>query len=154
ELVYLETSANTSEGIKVRVLRFDGNSWVDAGPKGPFQPPGGALAARSVRDTLGWMSTDVDGDGRADLVHVTTNKGSLGITTLFSREGSNWVLKNVPLTNSTQYPWPSISGAGSAMRWRAMDVNGDGLLDLVRNLSYSGGILMDTLFSLGDGNWQ
>lgn len=108
-----------------------------------------AIAGFGDSDVSKWRVTDVDGDGRKDLVHVLFTNPGVRIHTLRSTG-----------TGSFSYgfadPSPSF-GASDVQNWQAGDVDGDGKNDLVHVMwtSLNGGqIRAHTLFSKGFNQWS
>jgi RHS repeat-associated protein len=147
-------SGSTDGGVFVHSLSFEEN-WMDLGVAGPFKLSGGGVFNSALSDTLNWFPADIDGDKRTDLVHVVSDFGGNRLTTLRSLGRNQWELVDANLINSTSLPWRLYPGVQSTLRWRVVDVNGDGLSDLVRTLPTSNGMLVQTLFSVGDGKkWE
>jgi hypothetical protein len=71
-----------------------------------------------------WIPTDVNGDGLTDLVGLWQNGASANAAVLLS----NGTSFGSPVTNNTVGGWGTL---GKDHLWVPMDVNGDGLTDLV-----------------------
>ena len=117
--------------------------------------PGNSFTGQETRQ---WTSLDVNGDGRADLVHLSYSAvNGLVVRSLLSA-GRRWVA-------DARDAWPNFD-AGDTHNWQVLDVNGDGADDLVhiaRLPNYT--LRTDSLLSLGRGpsavaaldhptNWQ
>jgi RHS repeat-associated protein len=144
--------------LKVVLSNADGTRTV---VRQDFSLPPNSIAA-GVKD---YIVADVGGssgdgpDGRADLVIVDDAKQT--VITLLGRGDGTFALPVV-----TPYTVPvhatlrgnAIPGRGDVGNWRAMDVNGDGLTDLVHTAveqpaSGLGWLHVDTLLALGDGQF-
>ncbi len=105
---------------------------------------------RTVRDTSGadtcllecgaWAVGDVNGDGRADLIHGTDNPGNF-ITWLSNGDGTYDVVSYISRDDTCM-------GCGT---WSFGDVNGDGNTDLLHITNGPG--LVITWLSNGDGTY-
>jgi RHS repeat-associated protein len=87
-------------------------------------------------------SQDVDGDGIMDLLHMPRVKQYAVYTAQGSALAWNWVGR--PVTTAASQD-PKIDFQSNERQMREMDVNGDGLVDVV----YSAGDAYQTFFSLG-----
>src|SRR5947207_3907010 len=81
----------------------------------------------STTDT--WLQSDFDGDGKLDLVRVHGQSGNPVVFTLFTNTGTNgsgtaFTQSNATISGATHNFYPSHI-------YMAMDVNGDGKLDIV-----------------------
>jgi RHS repeat-associated protein len=85
---------------------------------------------------------DVNGQGVADIVHMPKAKNYAVFSP--SLEGSGWVLHGRAVTNRANQD-VKIDFTNDARNVRTMDVNGDGLVDVV----YSSPTEVQTFFSLG-----
>jgi hypothetical protein len=131
----------TAQGIRVHALRSnDDGSWSMA-----VHDPWPGFGATDV-DT--WRVSDVDGNGRTDLVHMMwTAPGNLRVHTLLATEGGGW---------EPQYQdvWSGF-GASDVASWRVADADGDGRSDLVHVMwSAPGNLRVHTLLSHGSGRWR
>ncbi len=102
-------------------------------------------------DNLNLSSGDIDGDGKIDLIHMPQVKTYSVYTP--ERQGSGWVWQGRQVTTASQQS-PKINFSANGMNVQRMDVNGDGLVDVV----VSTGTEIDTFFSLdrypgGDGQF-
>lgn len=137
--------ASTTVGTRIYTLLSNGDgSWEE-------KPPHDERAL-NVHDTLNWQSTDVNGDGKQDLVYVSRVQNEIRIETLISNGNGTWSNRFWPpsFTGGTHRSFPKYKP-----KWMPVDVNGDGKLDLV-NVDYklSSGLTIQTLFSNGDGTWK
>jgi RHS repeat-associated protein len=94
----------------------------------------------------GWIGTDVNGDGRGDLVHVYHKNGAPHIHTILSNGDGTW---NWVATSSF------FSGLADlyAWRWKSLDFNGDGKSDLALVTSENGqGVVYSLRSNFAPGN--
>ena len=198
DMVYVDHSAST---LRIyTLLSLGGGNWTKKAQA--FTPttqfPTNHVARR-------WFSTDVDGDGRADLVHLSFHAPlQMQVNTLLSNGDGTWTwtpssrtdpgfvagdelhwrpadingdgkgdlvyVRNIDATqtqlytllsnfapgNTTYASVPKVVAFGfpDAHNWRAADVNGDGLSDLVYVEKYSsGGVKLNYLLSIGNGTY-
>jgi hypothetical protein len=85
---------------------------------------------------------DIDGDGTADLLHMPKVKTYSVYTPKLV--GAEWAWQGRAITTASQQS-PKLDFAGHSAATRVMDVNGDGLVDVV----FSSGTEYQTFFSLG-----
>jgi RHS repeat-associated protein len=143
DLVHL-TSFNLNQSIQVNVLLAN-----SGGGFTPVYAPNSFYSGFDASDTKNWKPMDVNGDGKTDLVHLSYLDTGLRITTLLSKGDGHWTMRG----------GNDIAGFSSlsARNWHAMDVNGDGKMDLVRLSTSSDpskpdtSIVVSTLFSTGSG---
>lgn len=88
-----------------------------------------------------WQVLDINGDGRADLVHLPNNSGLVRVWT--SNGDGTFTI------SSSTY---SASADPQAGQWQILDVNGDGLTDMVHLTSGSGNVRVWR--SKGDGSFD
>lgn len=121
------------------------------------QPPGVPVAA--IADGDRWTAANVTGDPQGDLVHVDTETGD--IETLL-RDAGGWerVSQSVSVAPAAILDPGSrtngflVTTGGNGPQWSAVDVNGDGAVDLARVLSTAPGqVVIETLLSEGAGRW-
>lgn len=105
-----------------------GRSWQDVGV--------------TCRYPLAWMTGDVNGDGRADLIEPMEN-------------GAGMVDIRVSLSTGSGYSNLStsanLSPSVSSLAWLKGDVNGDGKVDLVQTFDNGGGLGINVYASTGSG---
>jgi hypothetical protein len=89
---------------------------------------------------LAWLTGDVDGDGRTDLLQPWNNNGRLAID-VYRSTGTGYAL-------GSSTPMPSGSGA---LAWLTGDVNGDGRTDIIQPWNNNGGLAFDVHRSTGTG---
>lgn len=90
------------------------------------------------------LPMDLNGDGCMDLVYATNNSGYLGLTVLTAQNDGrgDWTYVSGPINGAgpSNIPWGRLT---------AMDVNGDGLVDLVCAHDNNGALGLQILFSNG-----
>ncbi|MCG3115665.1 MAG: FG-GAP-like repeat-containing protein [Candidatus Manganitrophus sp. SA1] len=132
-------------GIKVYTLLSNGNGqWTNRTHDNAW--PG--FTNTGTGALLNWMPTDVDKDGKTDLVHIyyanpDTNP-DVQVHTLLSNGNGTWI-------NRSQDTWPGFtnSGAGNLLTWMPADVDGSGKMDLVHLYHMNPGVQVHTLLSSG-----
>lgn len=146
-------SSGSTTGLRVQTLIAQGDpqapfntgfvlSFTKAPPQGPFAVPG--------QDTATWRAVDVNGDGRTDLLHLTSTGNTLTITTLIAQGDGTWTMVTGPVPQTRDERWDGVS-TDDMLAWRTADLNGDGKTDLVHFAATSTGLRIHTLLSTGDG---
>jgi RHS repeat-associated protein len=102
----------------------------------------GASASDITLKNLNISAQDVDGDGTIDLLHMPAVKTYSVYTPQGSGNSWNWVGRVV---NTASQQSPKIDFGRDTLDLRVMDVNADGLVDVV----FSGGTEFQTFLSLG-----
>lgn len=118
----------------------------------------GHASGTPFSDVNNWRALDVDGDGLTDLVHISfmdAGPGSavLQTTVLLARGDGTWSL---PI--NSDYSFGGKLTHSDVHRFLPMDINGDGLIDLVQLDNQPGpmtgqNVLVLSLISNGDGTW-
>jgi RHS repeat-associated protein len=75
-------------------------------------------------DVRSWRLADIDGDGLVDLVRVTWS-GGVTVQVMFANGSGSWEMPVLP----PETYFTTLSNR--ALDWRTIDVNGDGMMDLV-----------------------
>jgi RHS repeat-associated protein len=153
--------SNAVQSLHVSTLLSNGDgTWVDGRSTTIHWLNTEVLEPRGYpsSDVLNWRPADVNGDGRADLVYVTYLRPGVRVHALLSGEDGGW---HRGRTTSTR-AWHN-SPDGDALfntgSWTQLDVNGDGMTDLVhlspvdRRPGRSTSLRVHTLFSHGNGGW-
>ncbi|WP_272947472.1 S8 family serine peptidase [Variovorax sp. JS1663] len=92
-------------------------------------------------DAQRWFTADVNGDGKADLVNVFNDGGTMSADAHIST-GTGYQIQR----------WATRQGGyWDAQRWSVADVNGDGKADLVNIYGESGAMSADAHISTGSG---
>jgi hypothetical protein len=102
------------------------------------------------------LALDLNGDGLADLVHLSHKfQPAQGAPTLGFAGFVTWMSKGDGTFDVTKSPYPeAVTGGsvgGTVASWQLLDVNGDGLLDLVNLAGNAGNVIV--LLSKGDGSF-
>jgi RHS repeat-associated protein len=102
----------------------------------------GATATDITLKNLNLSAQDLDGDGVIDLLHMPSFKQYAVYTP--KGEGCEWMWQGREINTATGQNL-KIDFGKDTLETKVMDVNGDGLVDVV----YSGGTEFETFFSLG-----
>ena len=144
DLVLVET-VSAPGGIRhtrVRVLRSLGNgTWSAETSSG--------VRLLDAQDSAMWRTADVDGDGRADLVHLRFLNPGLTVRVLFAAGPGQWR----PAEDRLGTDLPEGADWGDTLTWRPADLNSDGKTDLVHPYHSDQGLTIHALLSNGDGSW-
>ena len=162
DLIHPNAPLDLNRGVATLLGQPDGT--LEPGREIP--PPSGTPQST---DTLAWKVADVDGDHDADLVHVDSRSGTVLTARRTGGVGGFWSITTdrpfaAPLRPPTLpghpgLPTPPVLAAaitsGDDPAWVAMDVNGDGAVDLVHlRFTLFGDTVVTTLLSEGDGHWK
>jgi FG-GAP-like repeat len=90
---------------------------------------------------VGWLSGDMDGDGRTDIIHLWNNNGALGMH-VYRSTGTSY-FNAFTSGNMGQGPW--------ALAWLAGDMDGDGLTDILQPWNNNGRLGLIVYRSTGTG---
>lgn len=90
---------------------------------------------------VGWLSGDMDGDGRTDIIHLWNNNGALGMH-VYRSTGTSYV-NAFTSGNMGQGPW--------ALAWLTGDMDGDGLTDILQPWNNNGQLGLIVYRSTGTG---
>ncbi|MFO0335370.1 MAG: FG-GAP-like repeat-containing protein [Pseudomonadota bacterium] len=136
-------------------LRLD--AWLARRGASGFDAMAAAVfPGRSARDAaLTWMTGDVDGDGRADLVAVDPAPGTparLQVRAMTSR-GDGRFDESVRTVDVSAIG-PSSAVLANVAGWRVADVNGDGRIDLIHLTPQSGSVRVATLIAVPGKDWR
>ncbi|MCG8573638.1 MAG: T9SS type A sorting domain-containing protein [Flavobacteriales bacterium] len=97
-----------------------------------------------------WVTVDMNGDGRPDLVDVYFNEmyGTAGdlYWEVYLNTGTGF--ETTPIEWSVPWAYEHFSGSVSSWNWTVMDMNGDGMPDIVDTY------LADFYGSPGDYHWE
>lgn len=136
----------TGTELWVYTLISRGDGTYDARFDRPWRDANGGQMPYGSSDLRYWMSLDVDGNGTTDLVHLLSAGAGVRVEMLMSRGDGTWE------ATTRDYFQAASAALVAASEFRPMDVNGDGLLDLVH--VQSGGsmtnTLIRTLINVGD----
>lgn len=85
---------------------------------------------------MGWLPTDIDGDGDVDLVHMDVFANSVRITSARSDGRGGWGIAQSPVTAST-----AVVDQAESIGWVLADSNADGRDELLRAQAETDGSL-------------
>src|SRR5262245_9775841 len=148
------STGTPGSGVRVQILNATGNAaspttsgYVNAFTMGSQSPP----FAGTGEDSGLWRTADVDGDGRMDLLHLSSNGSELTIRTLLARPNGQWTLATAPpIPQGAADDWTDVSPVDT-VQWHEAEVNGDGMTDLVHVAVTATGLRFHTLLSNGNG---
>jgi hypothetical protein len=135
-------------GVDTLLARPDGSWELESRALNPPLPVGAG----------GWMGADVNADARLDLVRVAFGGTAGAVHTLLRRpdgwEGVSaqpWAQPGVALPDHLL----AAHAGTDAPSWKALDLNGDGAVDLAHvSVTPSGAVYVGQLLSRGDGAWR
>lgn len=123
---------NSNGSLGLHVYRSTGTSYGLAFTSGNMGQGSNALA---------WLTGDMDGDGRTDILQPWNNNGRLGLI-VYRSTGAGY---------TTAFASSNMGAGSPAVAWRTGDADGDGRTDLIQ-LWNNGGWLGITVFrSTGTG---
>ncbi|MBZ5566193.1 MAG: FG-GAP-like repeat-containing protein [Acidobacteriia bacterium] len=122
DLVYVEeTNVSGLHGVRVHMLVGTGDGHYRYQTSGTFHP-----GVPYFHDRQSFRVMDANGDGKSDLVHVSTTTSSLGVVSTDVLALENW-FPDFHYTFKGLLP-PTFTDVHA---WRAMDVDADGAPDLL-----------------------
>jgi len=113
----------SQDGWGQKAYRNTGTGWVQ---DNTWIPPVAVPFASNLGTDLGTRIVDVDGDGLQDIIRNQVGWGQ----TAYRNMGAGWVLDNTWLPPVSV---PFASSTGTDLGTRIVDVNGDGLPDIIRS---------------------
>ncbi|MGC5222554.1 FG-GAP-like repeat-containing protein [Micromonospora sp. DT81.3] len=117
--------------------------------------PDSAWQKYPLRDAQNWRTSDIDGDGDSDLVHLSTrapfeSAGSpVRIVLDAMRSNGDGTFSALPPHET----W-AFFGTNNTTAWTIMDVDADGRQDFVHVASDSSGTRVRSLLAREDGSWS
>jgi hypothetical protein len=90
---------------------------------------------------LAWLTGDVDGDGRTDIIQPFNNNGTLGML-VYRSTGSGY---------SLMFGSSNMGQGSGALAWLTGDVDGDGRTDIIQPFNNNGTLGMLVYRSTGSG---
>ena len=93
-----------------------------------------------------WITADLNGDGRTDLVEVYHELGEARVHTLLSEGDGDWTWSRSAFFTGL--------AAGDGTHWQTGDINGDGRADLVMAAAANGITTVRSLLANGNGTWR
>ncbi|MCW5600039.1 FG-GAP-like repeat-containing protein [Nitrosomonas sp.] len=134
----------------IRTILSDGSGWKQQ----PVQPiillgvQQNPNFYKLMSNLLAWRLGDFDGDGRTDLLHISSDEHDTWFSVAyFGKNG--WTAQSKEL--------PSSENIRNVASWKVSDVNGDGLSDVVRLIKKDDTFIVQSLLSLpsyGDQYWK
>jgi RHS repeat-associated protein len=103
------------------------------------------VGSANLSDTRGWRVVNLNGDGKADLVHLNVTGGTLRTVALLGRGDGKFTPRADPA-------WPGFGGTDTR-RWLSADLNADGATDLVHLDSLGPGLQVRTLLARPNGTF-
>ena len=150
----------TGTGLRVYTLISRGDGTYDPRFDQPWRDAADGQLPYGASDLRNWMSVDVDGNGTTDLIHLARAGAGVRVEMLKSRGNGKWDRWPRPPQGQElrdqDYFQAASPGLVGVRDFRPMDVNGDGLVDLVHVQSGSGmpNTIIRSLINAGDGTFR
>ncbi|HZI15918.1 MAG TPA: VCBS repeat-containing protein [Myxococcus sp.] len=123
---------NNNGALGLNVYRSTGTGYVTAFGSGNMGAGYGAVA---------WLTGDVDGDGRTDLIQPWSNRGTLGLN-VFRSTGTGY---------SLMFSSSNMGQGATGLAWLTGDMDGDGRTDIFQPWNNNGTLGLNVYRSTGTG---
>jgi RHS repeat-associated protein len=143
DLVLVDADAGS---LRMYTLLSNGDGSYAATTDQPWRDAAGNLLAFPEADLGNFFPLDLDSDGRDDLIRLSAQGSAARVAALRSRGDGKWERRD------TIYAFPGGATLASPTDLRPIDLNGDGLVDLVHTQTGVGisGTEVRALLSRGD----
>jgi RHS repeat-associated protein len=146
DLVLVDTDGTS---LRVYTLLSKGDGTYEPRADQPWRDAAGNLLAFPEADLGNFFPIDLDSDGRDDLIRLSAQSSAAQVSALISRGDGRWT------RGVATYAFPGGAPLASPTDLRPIDLNGDGLLDLVHTQTGVGisGTEVRALLNRGDGSF-